>query len=460
MIHYLFKAVPAYSLAVFRIGFGVLCALQLNNFSSYAYQISYSGFRIPWEGFEWVTPPAPENTTWLYGFFMLGAAGLALGLLYRISAFVTFIGLTYTVLLDVGLYNNHYYFFALLAFLFIVTDAHKVWSVDALLRKVKEPFVPKWNLQIFQLTIAGLYLFGAIAKINTDWLLNAEPTRTWLPEMLGDTYATLSANQIEVAAYFFAWSGFIIDLAVPFLLFHRKLKWVAIVALLAFHATNSQMFSIGLFPALGMASLVLLIAPELNAFLRKLRGPFPEMTLQFQPKKRITSFFIFWFGLHALLPFRHYLFPGDYRWTGSGYFYAWTMKLTDYNPIIRFEAKIEGEETSYDIEYFKVVGQSKKHMTFILASAWRTVWFANYCEAWLKEQNPRYRNKDIAIYCDSYLSMNNRPYQRKVNPNVDLTTLNLHPIKKYFQRQDWIIPLGSDTLVDREVLNQVLNSDT
>jgi hypothetical protein len=438
-------------LVFFRIAFGVLASLQVYKFWGLTNSIVRSGFRIPWDYFEWIEPLPLLWNNWFFGLGVCAGMLLAFGVLYRLSALILSISIFYTVLLDVGIYNNHYYVFALVSLLFLVTNANAKYSIDNVLFGSGRRVVPRWHLFMFQFTIGIVYLFGAIAKINPDWLFHAQPVATWLPNMLPSVYESLSANDRFYVALFLSWSGFLIDLFVPFALFHRKWKLVAFVVLLLFHSTNFFMFDIGYFPLFGIVSLVLFCDPWLSKRFGVPNSDAPPLPLN----KLAFGFVILWMGFHLLFPLRRHLMPGDYRWTGSAYMFSWTMKLTDHEPIIRFEGRINGEQP-FTIEYADVLYQQHEYVVFIMSSAWRIVWFSNKCEEWLKEEHPRLRNKDIQVYCDSYVSLNGRPFQRKVDPNVDLTKLSLHPIKKYFSPQSWIVPLGSDSLIDRETLDNLL----
>jgi hypothetical protein len=44
--------------------------------------------------------------------------------------------------------------------------------------------------------------------------------------------------------------------------------------------------------------------------------------------------------------------------------------------------------------------------------------------------------KSVAIYATSYVSVNGKPLQRFVNPEIDLTTVAWHPLK----HSEWLLP--------------------
>ena len=65
-----------------------------------------------------------------------------------------------------------------------------------------------------------VYFCAGIAKINSDWLLEAQPLKTWLPgkydlPLVGEY---LSQNWTY---YFMSWGGMIYDIIIGFLLFSK-----------------------------------------------------------------------------------------------------------------------------------------------------------------------------------------------------------------------------------------------
>ena len=65
-------------------------------------------FFFKFYGFEWVEPLSVAGMYWVYGIVGLSALGIMLGLFYRWSALVFWLSFTYTELIDVTNYLNHY----------------------------------------------------------------------------------------------------------------------------------------------------------------------------------------------------------------------------------------------------------------------------------------------------------------------------------------------------------------
>jgi hypothetical protein len=74
-------------------------------------------------GFDWVRPMSSTGMHLLFFALIVATLFITIGLFYRLSAIVFFIGFTYVELLDVTAYLNHYYFISLVAFIMIWVPA-------------------------------------------------------------------------------------------------------------------------------------------------------------------------------------------------------------------------------------------------------------------------------------------------------------------------------------------------
>ena len=43
-----------------------------------------------------------------------------------------------------------------------------------------------------------------------------------------------------------------------------------------------------------------------------------------------------WIALQIVVPLRHHVIPGDYRWTNEGYRFAWAVLLTEKGGDVSF----------------------------------------------------------------------------------------------------------------------------
>ena len=73
-----------------------------------------------------------------------------------------------------------------------------------------------------------MYFYAGIAKINSDWLLDAQPLSLWLTSkydipFIGDLL------QLKFVHYAASWSGMLYDVFIPFFLLSKNLQLVSIL---------------------------------------------------------------------------------------------------------------------------------------------------------------------------------------------------------------------------------------
>ncbi len=349
---HLFAPIDIASLVFFRIAFGVLMLWEVwIQFSNGLIQRNYIDptYHFTYYGFSWVQPWS-GNGMYLH-FLALGvlAVCIALGLWYRVSVVLFFVGFTYVFLLDQALYLNHFYLICLVSFVMIFIPAHRAFSVDALLRPgLRSGTAPSWALFLLAAQMGIVYFYGGLAKLNGDWL-RGEPMRTWLASRT-DFPVIGSLFTEEWMVYFFSYGGLLFDLLiVPFLLW-RRTRLVAFALALAFHLANSWMFSIGVFPWFAIAATTLFLPPSWpRQFLGSLRDEFwrsprharsghEEQEAQAEyapampdrPRARqwiVVSLLGVFFAVQLLVPLRHFLYTGNVNWTQEGNQFAWQMML-------------------------------------------------------------------------------------------------------------------------------------
>src|SRR5687767_13508317 len=226
MISYFQKSTSAAPLTVFRIVFGLLLFGSVLRFWSkgwiYDLYIKPKYF-FPFYGFEFVKPLG-EYTYIFFAVCGIAALLVALGCFYRIASILLFLSFTYIELMDKSTYLNHYYFISMISLLMIFLPAHACFSVDAYRNKERNANrIPQWTIDALKLFVCIIYVYAGLAKINSDWLLHAQPLRIWLPAKNDLPVIGRLFNHVWVA-YFFSWMGCIYDLSIPFLLLFRPTR--------------------------------------------------------------------------------------------------------------------------------------------------------------------------------------------------------------------------------------------
>ena len=242
--HYLNKTYSAAPLAVFRILFGIMMCLSMMRFWYHGWiETLYiqPKFHFSYYGFEWVKPLG-NYTYLLFVICGLAAVFVALGLKYRLAIITFFLSFTYIELMDKTTYLNHYYFISLLSFLLIFLPANAQFALDNYYSKRAYRKVPQWTIDSIKLLLGIVYFYAGLAKLNSDWLLKAQPLKIWLPSkydlpLIGDTLM-----QQEWFHYAMSWSGMLYDLTIPFLLLHKRTRVFAFILVVFFHVFTRVLF--------------------------------------------------------------------------------------------------------------------------------------------------------------------------------------------------------------------------
>jgi hypothetical protein len=445
---YIQQQTNAAPLAVFRIGFGLLMCYSIVRFWLKGWiETVYiePTFHFSYYGFEWIQPLG--NYTYLV-FFICGLSAffVALGLKYRLSIILFFLSFTCIELLEKTTYLNHYYFISILSFLLIFLPANATFSVDNLWRKRSFEKIPKWTLDAIKLLLGIVYFYAGLAKINSDWLLNAMPLKIWLPSKYDLPIIGETLMQQNWFHYAMSWSGMLYDLLIPFLLLYKRTRWFAFALVVFFHVFTRVLFPIGMFPYVMIVSSLIFFEAgfhkKIIAFLKKMLRAvinvktnaiqvFPEYHLRF--KSIIILIVIAFFAIQLLLPFRYLLYPGELFWTEEGYRFSWRVMLMEKMGNTTFKI-VDGETGKFF--YVKnsdfLTPLQEKQMSFqpdfILE-------YAHYLGDHFTDQG----HKNVQVFVESYVALNGRLSQLYIDKKVDL-----YQQKESFQHKNWILPLKNN----------------
>lgn len=437
----LFAPIDLSPLVYFRVLFGAIMLWEVARYLSHDWIERYyidPDFFFTYMGFGWVKP-WPGN--WMYVHFLaLGilAVFIMLGLWYRISIILFFIGFTHVFLIDMANYLNHFYLISLISFLLIFMPAHRGGSLDALRHpEIRAKTGPSWPLWLLRAQLGIVYFYGGIAKINADWL-RGEPMRMWLAKRTD--FPLIGPYFTEPwAPYLFSYGGLLLDLLiVPFLLW-RRTRMAAFAVGVVFHLTNARLFDIGIFPWFMIGATLLFFDPnQFRPFRRRIdkllavpkagRGPIPSPS---SLHKRITvSALVFYLTLQLLIPLRHWLYPGNVHWTEEGHNFSWHMKLRDKRGTLELVATDPATGETWTINQRKYLSsrQRRKMRT-------RPDMILLFCHHLEKELSTK-SHQNVEIHTVTNISLNGRAHQLLVDPTLDLTT-----VRRSILPSSWIVPL-------------------
>ena len=404
-------------------------------------------FHFSYYGFEWIKPIG-EFTYVIFVVCFISSLFVMIGLKYKTSIILFFLSFTYIELMDKTTYLNHYYFISILSFLLIFIPANATFSVDNIINQKKFTNIPRWSVDVLKLLITIVYLYAGIAKINSDWLIEAMPLKIWLQSKYDLPLIGGGLLQMEWVHYAMSWGGMLYDLSIPFLLMINKTRIIAFILVLFFHVFTLILFPIGMFPHIMIFSSMIFFSSNFHEkIIYQIRQVITKVSKKVKPKKIeietsdlyviykqnltlfvVTSFFI----IQILLPFRYQLYPGELFWHEQGYRFSWRVMLIEKIGYTNFKIRSPNNGTSFMVD-------SSQHLTpfqlkqmsfqpdFILE-------FAHY----LGEKYSTENNK-VEVYAESFVALNGRPSKRFINPDI-----NLINEQESFKDKTWILPLEDE----------------
>ncbi len=444
----LFASLDIATLVYARVLFGLVMLWEVWRYFDqnriYRYWIE-PDYHFTYPGFHWLQPLPGDGMYWLFAGLGLLSVFITIGFLYRVSTVAFFLGFTYMFLLEQGQYLNHFYFVCLLAFLMIFVPAHRCCSVDAKWGLTRpSDTAPAWSLWILRFQVGVVYFFGGIAKINGDWLAG-EPLRDWLAgrshyPIIGD-FLTL-----EPLVMTLAWGGMLFDLAIPFLLLWKPTRVPAILATAGFHLTNAVLWNIGIFPWLTLALSALYFSPDWpRRFFRLPRYRTTPLPVVGWPRRLAITGILLYCLCQVLLPLRHWVYPGDVKWTEEGHRFAWRMKLRSRDGSLDLFVREKGSEVASPVD----LGQ------YLLP--WQIDEMASRPEMLLQfarhlgEDLEKRHGKPHSVHAHSFISVNGRPEQVYFPSTLDLSQISV-----FEPRAEWMYPFH-DTPLPRNAHSVVLD---
>lgn len=379
MREFLAKPVDGSSLAVFRIGFGILMAFLVYGFlapTSDGVRLidllgtANDGWSFSYPGLAWWKPlpsTAMEGVAWTC---IACALLLALGFFTQLAAATVFGTFLYLWTCDASLFGNHFPLATVFAFLLIVVPSNRYWSWDSF-RHPMPRSVPFWSILVLRAQVFLIYFFGGVSKLHPDWL-HGEPMRTWfhssetaesLRNSLGGPVAEqilLPILRLEGTVYFFAYGGLLFDLSIGIFLCLRRTRLLALLVVTMFHGFNYLFVDkVGVVAPMSWWATLLFLdaqwpvrvwnwikvpripAPDLGWFLGGMIAvPLLGAALGWKlpPSKPLelgtngariswplAALLVIWLALQTLIPLRHFVITGDAYWTEEGVAFSWFL---------------------------------------------------------------------------------------------------------------------------------------
>ena len=479
-------------LCAFRALFGT-CMLvhvcRLHFLSMYRRSVLEPTFHFQYE-LAPVIPPTSEAVAQVHlGALAVCSLGIALGLCCRTCCVAFALLYTYFVLCERTMFNNHYYLYILIATQLAIADTCHLLAVGgAFSGRAQKPQV--WQVWLLRLQLCIVYFYAGVAKCNADWLLHHEPMRTKLRDEAA--VYTPSLRWLLASPSFaqgVSIGGVVFDLAIGPMLLHPRSRGLAALLATGFHMSNSMLWSLGEFPwVMAITSLLFFDhVPLSNALLARAGGRCEERggggsevasgkthggsndvdnrgdrgvvkydTTASHPSARWMALGVIFGILQLLLPLRPALASGfdmiDAVHTKTHTLLSWRMMAVSTRNFINISLRSEALGGSFQMMRtynrlaVRLPNGSRHHLQL---SDWllpRQAGYMPYTPHMLLQfaQAAVYQLRvcrTAAARCrvegDLWSSINDRPLQRFVSPQADLSAVRV-PL---LQRPEWVMPL-------------------
>ncbi|GAA4939856.1 HTTM domain-containing protein [Algibacter agarivorans] len=431
--NWFFKHIDNSVLIVFRIIFGLLCFLESVGaiFTGWVkHTLVDPDFTFSFIGFEWLQPLPGHGMYYYYIVMGVFALFITVGYKYRLAMISFTLMWSATYLMQKSSYNNHYYLLMLISSIMVFLPAHKYASVDVKQNpKLKSISMPQWCRWVIVLQLFIVYTYASLAKLYPDWLdtsvieLMMKSKQNYI--IVGDLL------QQKWLHYILAYGGILFDgLIVPLLLYKPTRKY-AFIASIFFHLFNSFVFQIGIFPYLSLAFALFFFQPETiqKLFLKKKLFYKGEAAIVPKFKTPLIIVFSIYFIIQLGLPLRHHFIEDDVLWTEEGHRLSWRMMLRvkSGNTTYSVENKDTGKRLFIDMKDYLSAKQVRTASTKP-----DVIWqFAQHLKQKFKDGG-----QNVAIYINSKVSVNGKPYKTLINPNIDIANVEWDA----FNHSTWVLP--------------------
>ena len=437
-------------LIVYRILFGSLMLFSTVRFllNGWVYDFYIAPeFHFSFLGFEWVPYPSPVILYFIFSMMILACIGIMLGFFYRFSAVAFFVLFTWVELLDKTTYLNHYYFVSLVAFLMIFLPANRYFSLDAYFGRVAaETTTVNRSIAILKFQVAIVYIFAGIAKLEHDWLFEAQPLKYWLHTVhhwpvFGDVLKN------DATAYFFSWFGCIYDLFIVFFLLNRRTRNYAYIVVIVFHVMTWLLFPIGVFPWVMIAATTIFLPESFHSsviqFLRRLF----RVNVAVQPAyvkphagKMITGIFVMYILFQVIFPLRYVAYPGNLFWTEQGFRFSWRVMLMEKTGYAEFYLIDPSHNTQWTVNNADHLTRQQEKMMSTQPDM--ILQYAHYLQHYYADTTLVIGQNEFSfskpeVHAEIYVTLNGRPSQLYVDRSV-----NLAAIENNLAHREWLRPFN------------------
>ena len=332
----------------------------------------------------------------------------------------------------------------------MLAPLNRSWSLDVLRGKVEHTDrLPAIWLWLIRFHMGVVYFYGGIAKFDPDWVEGMATRELLSVANRGTIFQPLM--DYHLVHLFYAWSGMLFDLLIPFLMLYKPIRKWAFLSAVLFHTNNYFVFPIGVFPVLALALTLIyfdanfprkIVSEKFKKFAREQyrkrllsRNNLTTGKMEVELSQRITRPMRVFLGIYVaaqlVIPFRHMLYPGWTTWHEEGHYFAWRMMLRQKITRMQFNVTHPStkEQRYADPRDYLNTSQFK----VFAGNPGMILLFAQHLDD-LVQSNAGF---DPIITARIEVSLNGREFRQLVEPNLDLSE-----IPAYEPAYRWVKPFG------------------
>jgi vitamin K-dependent gamma-carboxylase len=439
IVAHLSEAVSIQSLVALRILFGAILVWDCWRYIRYDRIHRYyvePDWTFPYFGLEFIRPLPDPYIHYAWALVGVFAVLVMVGLFYRVAIWGFVLVFGYFFLLDKAQYLNHNYMVLLYAILLGFAPANRAFSLDARWGLVvPTPMIARWPVAAVRLQTEIILIYAGVVKITDDWL-RGEPLGMWL-RARADEVALGPLFQYDLVILA-AWGTVALHILGAPLLLWRRTRLAVFLIYCVFHVSNAILFNIGIFPWITIAVTLIFFEPDwpqrvarwaLGRFEALPPLPAPPVVAVPRPGAALLVVLAAWFAVQVAVPQRQLFFPNLVGWTGDGHRFSWRMRI--------YDRKAEGvftvvwPETGARLEIDPHDVLPARQARAVLTRSDLIHDFARKIEARAVAAGA----VDVEVYARIEKSLNGRPRQLYVDPEVDLTAVPY----AWFRPDPWVL---------------------
>lgn len=416
---FLFRKRDIRQLAILRIIIGTwffvdVVSMLVSGYVKEAYVSADMNF--PFYGFEWIRPLPGYGMYILFVILAFLSVAVTIGYRFKISLTLFLIGFSYVFMCDIVYTLNKFYLFIILGVVLLFTDAHRALSINNLPKKKTTEYR---NIFLFQALLGIIYTFSGISKINSDWLLHAEPLMLFYKHRI--PFKWLSGDLYTVMVYTFTYCGVLFDLTIIWLLTYKKTNPVANILQGMFHILNFTILHIGSLSLFSiMITWLLFPTPWLK---RKLKYETAFIGLPDRaPLSRnlITYALLVFFAINLLIPVRHFIAGTEVNWTEKGHRFSWRlMTRAKRGSTAEFIVVDNSTGEKYQINERKML--TRRQYRKMAGETDLVLAFAHFLREKYSEQ---LGHDNLSVYATVMTKLNGRKRGLLIDPKLDLSKVS------------------------------------